>query len=45
MKKALHFQILITLVLGLAAGFARADLYGAAKAFEEKDFERSFQYR
>ena len=43
MTKSLLFQLLTFAILGLAPGFARADLYHAAKAFEEKDFERSFQ--
>jgi TonB family protein len=43
MTKSLLFQLLTVAILGLVPGFARADLYSASKAFEEKDYERSFQ--
>ena len=43
MKKSLLFQLVMATALALGAGVARADLYSASKAFQEKDYERSFQ--
>jgi len=43
MKKSLLFQLVMATVLVVGAGVARADLYSASKAFQEKDYERSFQ--
>jgi TonB family protein len=43
MTKTLLFQILWLAAAGLAPGLARADLYEAAKAYEQKDYARSFQ--
>ncbi|HEV7608284.1 MAG TPA: TonB family protein [Steroidobacteraceae bacterium] len=43
MKKAVFLQVLVAAILGFAPGFARADLYAAGKAYDEKDFAVAFQ--
>jgi uncharacterized protein len=42
MRKTLSFQTFVLAMLGLLPGVALADLYSAAQAYEQKDYERSF---
>jgi len=43
MRKMHVFQVLVLVGIGWVPGFARADLYSAAAAYEKQDFVRSFE--
>lgn len=43
MRKTSLIQRLALAILGLVPGFAMADLYGAAQAYDKKDYPRAFQ--
>ena len=43
MRKSLPFQLILMALLALAGSFARADLYSATQAFNNKENEKAFQ--
>ena len=43
MKKALLLQIVLVVAIGFAPGAARADLYAAFHAYEQKDYAKAFE--
>jgi TonB family protein len=42
-KKALLLQVLLLVAIGFAPGAARADLYAASQAYEQKDYAKAFE--
>jgi uncharacterized protein len=43
MRKGLPFQLVLAVLLALSGPFARADLYSAAQAFKNQEYEKAFQ--